>query len=171
MHVAHDLNVDAAGLRLAVVVSRYHREITESMCAAAVDAFVRCGGDRRNLHIVDAAGSFELTALARALAHSRTRTGRAAVDAIVALGCIITGETTHDQHIASAVANGLTGITVQTGMPVAFGVLTCQSIEQAKARSTDAIGRGGVNKGAEAMLAALQTAATIRAIASSKELR
>lgn len=83
-----------------------------------------------------------------------------AVDAVVALGCVITGETTHDQHIAHAVSDALMRLSVSFGTPVAFGVLTCQSIEQARQRAGGSRG----NKGAEAMMAAIDAASTIHAI-------
>lgn len=82
------------------------------------------------------------------------------VDALVALGCIITGETTHDQYIAHAVSDGLMRLSVSYGTPVALGVLTCQTLEQARQRAGGSRG----NKGAEAMTAALDAASTIHAI-------
>jgi 6,7-dimethyl-8-ribityllumazine synthase len=144
----------ADGLRLAVVVSRYHESITRAMRDGAVEAFAAAGGRRDDLLVVPVPGSFELTALCRELAHSGE------FDAIVALGCVITGETTHDQYICQAVANGLTSITVQTGVPIGFGLLTCQSVEQARARAGGTHG----NKGAEAMRAAIATALAIRRV-------
>lgn len=154
-------NVDATALRIGMVVSRYHADVTGSMQKAAIDAFVNAGGNPNNLQILPAPGTFELTAICRAMAHARTRTGAPAVDAIVALGCIITGETTHDQYIAQSVTQGLTSITVHTGIPIAFGVLTCQSIEQARTRSIHVTG-DRTNKGTEAMLAAIECSNTIK---------
>ncbi len=144
----------AVGLRIAVAVSRYHARITDALCEAAIDCFRSAGGAEELLVVVRAAGTFELTALCRALA------SRGDLDAVVALGCVISGETPHDRYIASAVASGLTMITVQTGVPVAFGVLTCDTFEQALARA----GGDHGNKGAEAMAAAIDTAQTIRTL-------
>ncbi len=145
---------NAAGLRIGLAVSRYHAPITEAMSAAAIERFISAGGSKENLRVVGAPGAFELTAIARALAV------RDDIDAVVALGCIISGETTHDQYIASALAQGLTMITARTGVPVSFGVLTCQTLAQAQARAGGAKG----NKGAEAMTAAIEAACTIRSL-------
>lgn len=158
MHVELKHNLDARGLRIGVAVSRYHHAITESLRDAAVAQFTSTGGDADDLLIVDAPGSFELTALCRALAH------RGDLHAVVALGCILTGQTTHDQYLAQAVAQGLTNITVQTGVPIAFGVLTCQSMEHARERSGGSHG----NKGAEAMAAAIAAAKAVQAAANVK---
>ncbi|MHC4588131.1 MAG: 6,7-dimethyl-8-ribityllumazine synthase, partial [Planctomycetota bacterium] len=108
----------------------------------------RAGGARGDLRIVSAPGAFELVTACAALA------ARNDIDAVVAIGCVVSGETTHDQYIASAVAHGLTSVTVQTGIPVAFGVLTCQNMAQAEARAGGEKG----NKGAEAMAAAIESA-------------
>ncbi|MCH7798489.1 MAG: 6,7-dimethyl-8-ribityllumazine synthase [Planctomycetes bacterium] len=154
MHDQHQPETSAAGLRIAVAVSRYHARITDALCEAALDCFRSAGGDEELLVVVRAAGTFDLTALCRALAD------RGDLDAVVALGCIISGETPHDRYIASAVATGLTMITVRTGCPIAFGVLTCGTLEQALARAGGAHG----NKGAEAMAAAIDTSQTIRTL-------
>src|SRR5262249_14479307 len=138
---------DATGLRIGIAVSGYHRKITGALCEGAIQAFRDAGGRERDLLIVPAAGAFELTAVCRALAH------RGDLDAVVALGCIIAGQTRHDRYLAAAVAAGLTAITVETGVPVAFGVLTCDSLRQARQRAG---GKHG-NKGAEAMAAAIET--------------
>jgi 6,7-dimethyl-8-ribityllumazine synthase len=146
-------SLDARGLRIGIAVSGYHQAITHPLRDAAIATFIEAGGAEADMPIIAAPGSYELTAVCRALAH------RGDLDAVVALGCILTGETTHDHYLAQAVACGLTSITVATGVPVAFGVLTCQSLEQAKARA------GGLrgNKGTEAMSAAIQTVRAIRA--------
>lgn len=146
--------LDARGLRIAVVASRYNGAIVDRMLAGAEAEFTRLGGDPGRLHVVRAPGAFELPVLAGALA----RTGD--FDAIVALGCLIKGETAHDRVIADAVARGLTQIAVETGIPVLFGVLTVDTFEQATARAGGERG----DKGAEAMAAAVETAITIAAI-------
>jgi len=153
MHAPPTTTLNAKGLRIAIAVSRYHHEITDSMLTAAKKAFADSGGDEDQLTVIPAPGSFELTAICRKLS---TRN----FDAILALGCLITGQTSHDQHIAQSVTQGLTAITVQTGMPIAFGVLTCQNLDLARARSIEAA--PDMNKGAEAMRAAIETASTIR---------
>ena len=152
------------GLRIGLVVSRYHASVTEALRDAAAALFAEAGGATEDLTIVPAPGAFELPTLCRALAV------RGDIDAIVAIGCVIKGETSHDQHISDAVAQGLTQLSVDTGVPIAFGVLTCHTMEQAEARS----GRSGTdkpNKGAEAMAAAIETACTLRALQSEVTLR
>ena len=136
---------------MAVVVSRYNGSITSRLLQGAEDEYRRRAGSARGLKVVEAPGSYELPALALAAA----KTGSFA--AVVALGCLIRGETAHDRHIAGAVAKGLVDVTMLTGVPVAFGVLTVDTPGQAKARAG---GKKG-NKGAEAMAAALDTAAAI----------
>ncbi|MGE3109266.1 MAG: 6,7-dimethyl-8-ribityllumazine synthase [Phycisphaerales bacterium] len=144
----------AAGV--AIVVSRYNESITSRLRDGAVRAFTERGGSTADLAIFDAPGSFDLTAICDAAASSGRFAG------IVALGCIIKGDTSHDQHIASAVVHGLTNITILTGVPIALGVLTVNTAQQARERA--GVGGGGGkhgNKGAEAMNALLLTLAEI----------
>jgi 6,7-dimethyl-8-ribityllumazine synthase len=150
---------DATGLRIGLAVSRYHDRITDALYKAAVDRFRRAGGADADLRVVQTPGAFELTAVCRAFAADGN------IDAVVALGCVISGETDHDRYIASAVATGLTMITVETGVPVAFGLLTCATLEQAEARA----GGDHGNKGDEAMLAAIETARVIRSLSPARE--
>lgn len=139
----------------AIVVSRYNTSVTGVMLDGAIGAYAARGGDESKLAILEVPGAYELTAVAAAAAGSEM------YDAVVCLGCIIKGETDHDRHIAAAVAKGLTDITLATGVPVAFGVLTTNTNEQALARA----GGDKGNKGAEAMDAALDAADAIVAIA------
>jgi 6,7-dimethyl-8-ribityllumazine synthase len=148
MHRETEASFSAAGLRIAIAVSRYHDVITGPLRDAAVACYTEAGGMASDLEVVTVPGAFELTAAARLLASGDD------VDAVVALGCILSGETTHDRYIASAVAHGLTMVTVETGVPVAFGVLTCQSLAQARERAGGEHG----NKGTEAMAAAIEIA-------------
>lgn len=137
---------------VAILVSRYNESVTGAMLAGAVEAFAERGGDPAGLTIVEAPGAYELVALANAAADRHK--------AIVCLGCVIKGETPHDEHIARAIAHGLADITVKTGIPIAFGVLTTLTATQAKARAS---GKKG-NKGAEAMHAALDAAEGVSAL-------
>lgn len=148
MKSTFSMTESASGLRIAVVVSQYHDKITGALRDGAVERFTAAGGKADDLMVITVPGAFELTAGCKALAELGE------VDAIVALGCVITGETTHDQYIAHAVAQGITQIIVQSGVPIAFGVLTCQTLEQAQARAGGAVG----NKGDEAMAAAIAMA-------------
>jgi len=148
-------SLSAAGCRVGLAVSQYNAAITESLRAGAVEEFARLGGSPSDLLVAPAPGAFELPIVARALVHSGD------CDAVVALGCLIKGETPHDRIIADAVAHGLTHIALETGVPVLFGVLTVDSIEQARARSGGALG----NKGAQTMTAAIETIHTLSLIA------
>jgi 6,7-dimethyl-8-ribityllumazine synthase len=139
---------------VAVVVSRYNASITDRLVEGALDAYALRGGDPASVHVFHAPGSYELPALAMAAAETGRYRG------VVALGCLIRGETRHDRYIAEAVAQGLVQVSVQTGVPCGFGVLTVESGKQAKARAGGAKG----NKGAETMGAVLETIASIEAI-------
>jgi 6,7-dimethyl-8-ribityllumazine synthase len=145
----------AAGApRIAIVVSRYNASITDRLLEGARHAYALAGGRAEDLLVVEAPGAFELPALALAAATKGNVRG------VVTLGCVIRGETKHDQYIAQAVAHGVVEVTLRTGIPVAFGVLTTENVEQAEARAGGAQG----NKGAEAMEAVLQTIAAADAI-------
>jgi 6,7-dimethyl-8-ribityllumazine synthase len=151
MHTEVPIAADARGLRIGIATSRYHAHVTGALTRGAKQAFVDAGGAENDLVLVDAPGSFELVSIAHALA------SRADIDAVVCIGCILTGETTHDRYICEAVANGLASITAHGGKPVAFGVLTCQTIDQAEARAGGSKG----NKGVEAMVAAIVAAQAV----------
>lgn len=151
MHTTVPLAASARGLRVGIATSRYHEGVTARLEDGALAAFRAAGGSDGELVLVAAPGSFELVAIAHALA------SRADIDAVVCLGCVLTGETTHDQYICQACAAGMAQITAQTGKPVAFGVLTCQNIEQAQARAGGSKG----NKGGEAMNAAIIAAQAV----------
>ena len=143
----------------AIVVSRYNETVTSVMLKGAVDTYLGRGGRESDLAVLEAPGAYELVSIARAAAFSGM------YGSVVCLGCVIKGETSHDMHISSAVANGLAQISVQTGVPVSFGVLTTNTNEQALARA----GGDKGNKGAEAMNAALNAADAIGAIVGAKE--
>lgn len=140
--------------RVAVVWSRYNDFITRPLLDGAVAEFRRQIGSEDGLVILEAAGSFEVPMLA----HRAAASGR--FDAVVALGCIIKGETSHDLHLATAVTSALLLTARETGVPVGLGVLTVDDEAQAKARA------GGLkgNKGVEAMAAALDTAGSMAAL-------
>lgn len=150
-----DAALSAKKLRVAVVVSRYNSFITDRLLQGATSEFAGLGGKPGALSVLHAPGSFELPQIASAAAHSGD------FDAVVALGCLIKGETRHDEYIAQAVALGLTQASVSAGVAVGFGVLTVDTQAQAEDRAGGAHG----NKGAEAMRAAVQTAHAIRSLA------
>jgi len=150
MATSFDLNAVAADARVGVVVSRYNAGVTDRLLAGAMAQLQRPS-------VIEAPGAYELPVLAAELA----RSGR--FDGVLALGCVIRGETDHDRYINHAVAEGLTSIAVTTGVPVGFGVLTCSTIEQALARASLA-SEGGGDKGGESAKALLSVIAQIRAI-------
>lgn len=142
-----------AGARIAVVVSRYNDAVTHRLLAGAVTTLETAGLAPDRLTVAWVPGAFELPLAADRLA----ATGRFA--AIICLGAIIRGETSHDQHIASAVARGIEEAARARGVPIVFGVLTCNDLDQAFARA--GAGGGGGNKGTEAAVAAVEMVALL----------
>src|SRR6476660_8468349 len=140
------------GSRFAIVVSRFNDFVTDRLQTGALGAFAKAGVAATDLTVVRVPGAFEIPIAAQHAAES----GR--FDAIVCLGCVIRGETPHFEYIASAVAQGITHAASATGVPMAFGVLTTNSAEEALARAQ---GTGTSNKGYEAAVAALEMAEII----------
>ena len=148
---------DASGFRFAVIVSRFNEDVTASLRDAAVAALKEAGAADNHIQQFSVPGAFEIPQAARAAAES----GR--FDAVVCLGCIVRGETPHFEYIASAVAHGIIDAAGETGVPMAFGVLTTDTLEQATARS----GPGADNKGREAAAAAIEMAALYKSLSTS----
>jgi 6,7-dimethyl-8-ribityllumazine synthase len=136
---------------MAVVVARYNEAITKNLLDSAVETLVVRGVRDDDIDVAWVPGAWEIPLVARQFA----RSGRYA--AVICLGAVIRGETTHDQHINAQVASSLGAIALETNLPVLFGVLTCNTYEQAQARSGGAVG----NKGAECALAALEMASLL----------
>ena len=134
--------------KFAVVVSRFNEFVTSKLLSGATDALLRHGVEEPAIDVVWSPGSFEIPVLARRLAGS----GRYA--AVICLGAVIRGGTDHHQYIAAEVAKGVAAAALSTGVPCIFGVLTCDTIEQAVERS----GAKAGNKGADAALAAIEMA-------------
>ncbi|HYM22236.1 MAG TPA: 6,7-dimethyl-8-ribityllumazine synthase [Vicinamibacterales bacterium] len=145
----------ASGRKFALVVSRYHDFVTDKLQAGAIGALEGAGVSASDVTVVRVPGAFEIPIAAQRAAES----GR--YDAIVCLGCIIRGETPHFDYIAAAVAQGITAGASATGVPMAFGVLTTNSVEEALARAGD----GPSNKGREAALAAVEMAEVVAQLA------
>lgn len=143
---------------VAIVVSQFNRGITKRLLKGAIAEYERRGGNSDDLLIAEAHGAYELPSLSLAAAKSGRFRG------VVALGCLIRGKTRHDRHIADAVAHGLVNVTMQTGVPVTFGVLTTKTIEQARSRAG---GKKG-NKGTDAMAAVLETIGVMDGIAAGQ---
>jgi len=144
--------LDAKGLKVALIASRFNEFVTAKLVEGALDGLVRHGADPKNLTLVKVPGSFELPQVAARLA------GQGNYDAIVALGCLIRGETPHFDLIAAEAAKGLAQAAVSSGVPVIFGVLTCDTMEQAIDRAG---GKAG-NKGWDAALAAIEMVSLFR---------
>jgi 6,7-dimethyl-8-ribityllumazine synthase len=146
----------ARGLGVAIVAARFNTDLVDRLIAGAGAAWARQGGDPARLLLVRAPGAFELPLLARKLAAS----GR--YDAIIALGCVIRGDTAHFDFVAGEAARGIADAARETGVPVIFGVLTTETAEQALERADPA----RMDKGGEAMDAALEMARVLRGIAA-----
>ncbi len=141
--------LDAKGLTFGIVLSRYNSRVTEVLLNGALDGITRLGGSRDNVTVVRVPGSFEITQGLRMLAR-----GKSAPDALIALGALVRGETPHFDQLAMTVTRDLAAVASETGIPVADGVLTTDTLEQAMERSG---GKSG-NKGFEAALTAVEMA-------------
>jgi len=138
-------HLSAAGLKFAIVVSRFNGIITDRLLAGALDALTRTGGNER-LEIVKVPGSWELPLVARELARQKRH------DAVICLAAVIRGDTPHHEYIASEAAKGLAQASLETGVPIAFGVLTTDTLDQA----VDRAGAKGGNKGFDAAMSAVE---------------
>jgi len=144
--VALEGDLSAEGMKFAIVVSRWNAVVTDRLLEGALDALLRSGAARSDIHVVRVPGAWEIPAAARACAAG----GR--VDAVVTLGCVLRGETAHYEAIYNEVARGIGQSQQETGVPHSFGVLTCETLEQALNRAGIKAG----NKGFEAAAAAIE---------------
>jgi 6,7-dimethyl-8-ribityllumazine synthase len=142
----------AEGLRFAVVVSRFNSFITERLLEGALDAIVRCGGKAETVEVVRIPGAWEFPVTVRAIAAARRH------DAILCLGAVIRGDTPHFDYVAGEAARGIAAASAETGLPVAFGVLTTNTVEQA----IDRAGAKSGNKGFDAAMTAIEMANLLR---------
>jgi 6,7-dimethyl-8-ribityllumazine synthase len=143
-----DESLNAQGLRLALAVSRFNEAITEKLLDGALEALDRAGADEDRLTVERVPGAWELPLIAQALA------GSGDYDAVICLGAVIRGDTPHFDYVAGECARGLQQVQIGSGVPVVFGVLTTDTVEQAEERSG---GKHG-NKGADAALTAIEMA-------------
>ena len=158
---------DGGTLRVAVVVSRFNEAVTEALLAGALEGLEETGVPTGSVTVVSVPGAFELPGTARQLAASGS------VDAVVCLGAVIRGQTEHFTFVAAAAQEGILRVSLDTGVPVIFGVLTTEDMEQAEARAGKAsTGGGGAseggaygNKGYEAALDAVEMANLYRRLA------
>jgi len=139
---------DGSSFKFGIVVSQWNHDITDALLAGAKETLLKANVKEENIEVLSVPGSFELPWGARQLIKADRK------DGIICLGCLIQGETKHDEYIASAVANGIMQLSIMSGLPVIFGVLTTHTVEQAKERAGGTHG----NKGSEAAAAVLQMA-------------
>jgi 6,7-dimethyl-8-ribityllumazine synthase len=151
-------SVVATGCRFAIVVSRFNEDITSGLLSGARTALLEAGVRDDDLMLIHVPGAFEIPVAALHLAE----TGR--FDAVICLGCLIKGDTMHFEYIADAASHAIMSVSVTTGVPVAFGVLTTMTEEQAVARSAP----GEANKGREAALAAIEMATLFKKLGAQQ---
>ncbi|MCI0667399.1 MAG: 6,7-dimethyl-8-ribityllumazine synthase [Methylococcaceae bacterium] len=144
------------GVRFCIVASRFNSFIVEQLAAGAVDTLLRHGGNRNDIHIVKTPGAFELPLAVKRVAAS----GR--YDAIIALGAVIRGGTPHFEYVAGECVKGLASVSLEYDVPVGFGVLTVDTVEQAIERAGTKAG----NKGAEAALSAIEMVNLLQSLQS-----
>lgn len=146
--------LDSRGLSIAIIISRFNSFIGERLVEGAVDVIARTGGDCEAISICRVPGAFEIPLAAKKLA----ATGR--FDAVVCLGAIIRGATPHFDYVSAEVTKGVAQVMLDTGVPISFGVLTTDSLEQAIERAGSKAG----NKGADAALAAIEMANLLKSM-------
>lgn len=147
-------NLDAKGLSFGIVVSRFNSFICERLLEGAIDALVRHGASEADITVARIPGAFEIPLAAKSMAAS----GK--FDAIICLGAVIRGSTPHFDYVASEVSKGVASVSLESGLPIAFGVLTTDTIEQAVERAGTKAG----NKGFEAAVTAIETANVLKAM-------
>lgn len=151
--------LDATGLRFVVVVSRFNSFISDRLLDGALDALGRHGAEIDKLPVVKVPGAFEIPLVAKSLAAS----GR--YDAVICLGAVIRGGTPHFEYVSSEVTKGIAQVSLETGVPIAFGVLTTDSVEQAIERAGTKAG----NKGVEAAMSAIEMVNLLGAVGRDGE--
>ena len=150
-------NLDASGLRVAIVVARFNSFITSRLLEGALDALKRHGADVESIPVAYVPGAWELPVAVKALADSLK------YDAIIALGAVIRGDTPHFDYVAGHAASGLAAVQSASGIPIAFGVLTTNTVEQA----VDRAGAKSGNKGFDAAMTAIEMCNLLKQIRAS----
>lgn len=145
-------DLQAKGLKFGIVVSRFNDFITNKLLDGALDALIRHGADEKNIDIVKVPGSFEIPLIAKKMA------GKGTYDAVICLGTVIRGATPHFDYVAAEVSKGIAAASMDSGLPIAFGVITSDTIEQAVERA----GTKSGNKGWDAAIAAIEMAQVLR---------
>jgi 6,7-dimethyl-8-ribityllumazine synthase len=146
--------LSAKGLKFAIIVSRFNSLITEKLLEGALDCIERHEGETENITIVRVPGAFEIPLVAKKLAKS----GK--YDAVICLGAVIRGSTPHFDYVASEVSKGIANVSLETEIPIIFGVLTTDTLEQAIERAGTKMG----NKGFDAAMTAIETANILRSL-------
>src|SRR5215472_6141504 len=152
MSVPTQGNLTASGMKFAIIVARFNSFITDRLLQGAEDALRRSGAKAEDVEIVKVPGFWELSLVVKTLATAKRH------DAIIALGAVIRGETPHFDHVANQASSGLASVQLETGIPIAFGVLTTNTVEQAIDRAG---GKSG-NRGYDAAITAIEMADVIR---------
>lgn len=145
-------DLQAKGLKFAIVVSRFNDFITSKLLEGAVDALLRHGAKEDDIEVVKVPGAFEIPLAAKKVASKNT------CNAIICLGTVIRGATPHFEYVASEVSKGVASVSLETGVPIAFGVITSDTIEQAVERA----GTKSGNKGFDAAVTAIEMAQVMK---------
>ena len=156
-HKVIEGRLDAKGLKFAIVVSRFNSFVTERLLSGALDALERSGAGAENVEIIRVPGSWEMPVVVTELAKQKRH------DAIICLGAVIRGDTPHFDYVANEAAKGIAQASMQYSVPVAFGVLTTNTLEQA----IDRAGAKSGNKGFESAMSAIETANLMRQLQSN----
>ena len=146
--------LEAKGFKFGLIVSRFNSFICERLLEGAIDTLVRHGADAQKLTVVRVPGAFEIPLMAKKMV------GTGKFDAIICLGAVIRGGTPHFEYVSSEVTKGIASVSLDSGLPIAFGVLTTDSVEQAIERAGTKAG----NKGVEAAMSAIEMANLMKAI-------
>jgi 6,7-dimethyl-8-ribityllumazine synthase len=144
--------LQAKGLKFGIVISRFNEFITSKLLDGAIDALLRHGARQDDIEVIKVPGSFEIPLVARKMAMKGT------YNAIICLGTVIRGATPHFEYIAAEVSKGIASASMETGIPIAFGIITCDTIEQAVERA----GTKSGNKGWDAAVTAIEMAQLLR---------
>jgi 6,7-dimethyl-8-ribityllumazine synthase len=152
-------HLDARGLKFAIIVARFNSAITDRLLSGALDALVRCGANQDDVEVIRVPGSWEMPVTVRTIAAQKRH------DAVIALGAVIRGDTPHFDYVAGQAASGLARAAVDADIPVAFGVLTTDTVEQAMDRA----GLKSGNKGFDAAMTAIEMANLLRQLRPAKQ--
>ncbi|MBI2485159.1 6,7-dimethyl-8-ribityllumazine synthase [Candidatus Uhrbacteria bacterium] len=158
MHSNTYKHIKSEGVRAGIVRARFNEDVTGGLLDGAHEALVDAGVKPEDITLVEVPGSLEIPTAASILLEHKT------LDVVVTLGCIVKGETAHDEYIATSVYQALVRLAMHTGVPITMGILTVNTIEQARARS----GTGGMNRGREAALSGLEMVQALKPLKTEK---